>query len=159
MLPPTVFFVISFNVIVLTVEMVERGGVASASAHLAATLAGMVCGKAVLVADRLPFFNRYPEHPLIWNTAWKAGLYVLVTFLFRLLKKLLSAAAGEYGFAAGIEAEAAHFGWARFFAIQLWLVILFFAYAGFGELVNEIGRERVLSMFFGQVERGAEKEA
>jgi len=42
------------------------------------------------VADKLPFFNRYPHKPLIWNAGWKAGLYVLVALVFRLLEKLLA---------------------------------------------------------------------
>ncbi|MEL6768591.1 MAG: hypothetical protein AAFP17_15525 [Pseudomonadota bacterium] len=159
MLPPTIFFIISFNVLVMTVEMLDAGGVADASAHLAATIAALVCGKAVLVADKLPFFNRYPEHPLIWNTAWKTGLYVLVTLGFRLIEKLIGAATGQYGFVAGLEADVAHFDWPRFIAIQIWLVILFFVYTAVGELTNQIGRERILQMFLGPVSRRGEKEA
>lgn len=158
MLPPTIFFIISFNLLVLTTEMLNEGAAASLAAHLAATFAAMVCGKAVLVADKLPFFNRYPEHPLIWNTLWKTALYVAVTFAFRLLEKLVSAATGDYGFAAGLAEEASHFEWSRFIAIQLWLVILFFAYSAFGELTNQIGRERILQMFLGPLGQGEREE-
>ncbi|GMG84422.1 hypothetical protein LNKW23_36380 [Paralimibaculum aggregatum] len=155
MLPPTIFFIICFNVIALTVALLAEGREASLGAHAGATLAGMVCGKAVLVADRLPFFNRYPQYPLIWNALWKTLLYVAVTFAFRLLEKLLSAATGEYGFSAGVAEHVAHFEWSRFFAIQLWLLILFFLYTAFGELVGQVGRARIMQMFFGPVAPGA----
>ncbi len=161
MLPPTVFFVISFNVIALTVALLSRGHAADVSVHVAATLAGMVCGKAVLVADKLPFFNRYPEKPLIWNTAWKTALYMVVTLCFRLIEKLVAAATSDYGFSAGLEEEAAHFEWARFWAVQLWLAILFFAYSGFGEFIGAVGRDKVLRMFLGPIDRsvGAQRSS
>ena len=157
MLPPTVFFLISFNVIVLTVALIADGTAASLPGHAAASVAALVCGKAVLIADALPFFNRYPEKPLIWNTAWKAGLYLAVTLVIRLAEKLISAATGEYGFASGLEHEVAAFEWPRFWAVQIWLAILFFFYAGTGELVREIGRERIVRMFFGPVARPSSK--
>ncbi|MEL6217398.1 MAG: hypothetical protein AAFR79_02860 [Pseudomonadota bacterium] len=152
MLPPTVFFIISFNVIVLTVALLAEKAGAGWGAHAAATFAAMVCGKAVIVADKLPFFNRYPDRPLIWNVAWKTALYVAVTFLFRLAEALVAAATGEYGFAAGLEHEVSAFSWARFAAIQLWLVILFFAYTAFGEVIGQVGRSRMIAMFFGPME-------
>ncbi|MEL6577367.1 MAG: hypothetical protein AAFU72_00860 [Pseudomonadota bacterium] len=159
MLPPTVFFLISFNLLVLTAEMLEAGGSAHASVHVAATFAALVCGKAVLVADKLPFFNRYPEHPLIWNTLWKTGLYVLVTLVFRIIEKLFSALTGPDGFAAGLAEHLAHFDWPRFLAIQLWLVVLFLVYTAVGELTNQIGRERILQMFLGPIGEPGKKEA
>jgi hypothetical protein len=155
MLPPTVFFLISFNVIVLTIALISDGTAASLPSHAAASLAALVCGKAVLIADAMPFFNRYPEKPLIWNTAWKAALYLAVTLILRLAEKLISAATGEYGFASGVEHEVAGFEWPRFWAVQLWLAILFLAYAGFGELTRELGRTRIIQMFFGPASRQA----
>jgi hypothetical protein len=149
MLPPTVFFLISFNVIVLTVALIADGTAASLPGHATASLAALVCGKAVLIADALPFFNRYPEKPLIWNTAWKAALYLAVTLIIRLAERLISAATGDYGFASGLEHEIAVFEWPRFWAIQLWLAILFVGYAGSGELSRVIGRSRIVKMFFG----------
>lgn len=152
-LPPTLFFFISFNVIVLTVALISGEGAASLPSHVTATVAALVCGKAVLIADSMPFFNRYPEKPLIWNSAWKAALYLVITLVLRLAEKLISAATGEYGFSSGLEHEVAAFEWPRFWAIQLWLMILFLAYAGFGELVREVGRARIIRMFFGPVAR------
>jgi hypothetical protein len=149
MLPPTVFFAVSFNVLVLTVALFSDGRFASLPTHMTATVAALLCGKAVLIADRLPFFNRYPDRPLAWNVAWKAALYVLVTLVVRLLERLLGAATADAGFAAGLAEEAAAFDWARFCAVQLWLVLLFLAYAAAGELIGQMGRERVMRMFFG----------
>jgi hypothetical protein len=152
--PPTLFFLIAFNLLVLTVALMAQGQGGSVVNHAAASLAALVVGKAVLVADHLPFFNRFPEKPLIWNTLWKAGLYWLVTLAFRLVEKLLSAAAGDNGFSAGVTEEVAAFAWPRFWAVQLWLVILFVIYAFVRELVRALGRDRVVAMVFGPLAKG-----
>ncbi|MCB1354117.1 MAG: hypothetical protein KDK03_15425 [Rhodobacteraceae bacterium] len=154
MLPPTIFFIVCFNVLVLTVALLAHGSGGELPTYAAATVAALVCGKAVLVADKLPFFNRYPHKPLIWNAGWKAGLYVLVALVFRLLEKLLAAATNDYGFAAGLHEEAAHFVWARFWVVQIWLLLLFLGYSAFRELIGELGRGRIMAMFFGPVRKG-----
>jgi hypothetical protein len=33
-------------------------------------LAALILGKAVLIADLLPFINRYPDKPLVYNVVW-----------------------------------------------------------------------------------------
>jgi hypothetical protein len=148
-IPPTLFFMMAFNLLVLTVALMARGQGGSVVSHAAATVAALVVGKAVLVADHLPFFNRFPEKPLIWNTLWKAGLYWVVTLIFRLAEKLLSAATHGYGFTEGVAEELAAFSWPRFWAVQIWLAILFVIYAFVRELVRALGRERVIAMVIG----------
>ena len=132
----------------LTIALMSPDGTVSVVSHSKATLGALIVGKAVLVADKLPFFNRYPEKPLIWNTVWKTLLYIAITALFRIAEVLLSAATDDYGFAAGVAEHAEHFNWARFAAVQMWLTILFFVYTGFRELAGQVGPERMRAMFF-----------
>ena len=147
-LPPTIFFLICFNLLVLTVSLLSHQHGHSLVSHATATLAALLVGKAVLISDKLPFFNRYPSHPLIYNTLWKAALYFTVTFLFRLAERLFAAVTNDYGFSAGLAEEVSHFRWSTFWAIQLWLAILFLIYAGTREAINAIGGKTVYEMFF-----------
>jgi hypothetical protein len=152
--PPTLFFLVAFNLLVLTVSLLARGEGGSVVNHAAASFAALVVGKAALVADHLPFFNRFPDKPLIWNTLWKAGLYWAVTLVFRLVEKLISAATHGYGLSEGVAEELATFSWPRFWAVQMWLAILFVLYAFVRELVRALGRERVVAMVFGAPKAG-----
>lgn len=155
MLAPTIFFFVCFNMLVLTIAFMDPVRGFSIASHSAATVGALIVGKAVLIADKLPFFNRYPHKPLIYNTLWKAALYIAITMLIRIAEALLSAATNEYGFATGVAEEAAHFTWGRFAAIQMWLAILFLVYTGFRELANQIGPQRMREMFFTAPERGS----
>jgi len=147
MLPPFAFFFVSFNLLALTVALLSPTRDVSVVSHAAATLGALLVGKAVLLAEMLPFVDRYRNRPLIWNTVWKAGLYVAVTLVLRLAEKLVSAATSGYGFSVGVADEVKGVDWAHFWAVQLWLALLFLVYTGFREAVREIGAERVRRMF------------
>jgi len=50
----------------MRVLMLKGTGIA-ANTPWQVTLAALILGKAVLVADLLPFINRYPDKPLIYR--------------------------------------------------------------------------------------------
>ena len=40
---------------------------------------GLHSRPAVLIADMLPFINRFPHRPLIYNVAWKTVIYFVIS--------------------------------------------------------------------------------
>ena len=148
MLPPTLFFFVVLNLLVLTVAVLSHGEMPKALSHVAATVGALLIGKAVLLADLLPFFERMRGRPLIHVTAWKAGLYILVAIGLHLIERLVSMSGSGQGIAASAEAAAAGFDWPRFLVIQIWLALLLFAYAGFREIAREMGEDRLRALFF-----------
>lgn len=56
---------------------------------LSVAVAALILGRAVRTADLLPFINRFPTHPLIYNVAWKVLLYLLLSMLIHYLKHLV----------------------------------------------------------------------
>jgi hypothetical protein len=93
-LPPTLFFAVSFNLLVLTTNLLLADYLKSFASFLVATMAALVVGKAVLVADALPFLRRFDNAPLIRPVLFKTIVYWAVVFLVRFLERL-----GEYFFA------------------------------------------------------------
>ncbi len=65
MIAPTVFFAIGFNLILLTTNLILGGYNAHFSSVLLATTGALIIGKAVLVANALPYFRRFDNAPLI----------------------------------------------------------------------------------------------
>ena len=68
--------------------MLEQYGI-EFSGFVAATVGALIVAKVVLMADRIPFINKYPDKPLIYNAAWKTVIYVLVTLVVRFLEYLM----------------------------------------------------------------------
>lgn len=148
-IPPAVFFFIAFQVIAFTrALMLEQYGI-RVSTFLAATIAALVVAKVVLIVDLLPFVNRFPEKPLIYNVAWKTLIYLVAALLVRYIEHLIPFVREYGGLAVANRQLLDEVVWPHFWAVQIWLLVLFFVYCALREIVRVLGRERVLSMFFG----------
>jgi hypothetical protein len=148
MLPPTLFFLVSLNLLVLTVSVLSGDQEVSAVSHAVASIGALLMGKAVLLAEMLPFFNRCSGNPLIYATLWKAFLYFAVTFVLHLLERLVAHANDADGVISGIEGAVRLIDWGEFLIVQMWLAILFLVFVAVREAVREIGPARVRRMFF-----------
>ena len=148
-LPPTIFFLISFNIVLIDRALMLRQYGLHLSSVAAASVLALLVAKVVLIADKLPFINRFPEKPLMYNVAWKTVIYVLASLLLHYLEHLtpLWWRLGNFGAANAQLFE--EIVWPHFWAIQLWLIVLIFIYCALRELVRIIGRERVWHIFFG----------
>jgi hypothetical protein len=147
LLPPTVFFAISFNLLVLTTQLILADYLVHLWNFMLATTAALVVGKSVLVADALPFFRRFDTAPMIQSVLFKTIVYWTVVLLVRFLEKLV-----EYLFAGGTlggipEYVATHFTWHRFAAIQIWIFVLFLIYTSVAELNARLGEGELVKIF------------
>ena len=59
------FFAVGFNLVELTTQLVLDDYLARFANYMVATAAALVVGKAVLLANMLPFLRRFDRAPLI----------------------------------------------------------------------------------------------
>ncbi len=150
LIPPTVFFLFTLSLIALIRVLMLKGTGIPASSMVQIAVGALILGKAVVIADLLPFINRYPERPLAYNIAWKTAIYTLVAILIHYAERLIDFWRQAGGFIAGNEKLLAEIVWPHFWAIQIVLLLLIFGYCTMHELVRALGREKVLELFFGQ---------
>jgi len=153
-IPPTIFFLISFHIVALDRRLMLREYGLPLSSMVGATVGALLIAKVVLITDELPFINRFPARPLMYNIVWKTGIYVAAALLLHYLEHLVPMwwHLGDLG--AANRQLASEMVWPHFWAVQLWLVVLLFVYCALREPVRAIGREKVVAMFFGpRVER------
>jgi hypothetical protein len=149
LLPPTLFFLVALHLVALIRVLILKGTGIALSTPLQVTVGALILGKAVLVADLLPFINRYPDKPLLYNVAWKTTIYVLVAMLVHYLEHLGDFWRAAGSLVAGNQQLLAEIVWPHFWAIQILLVVLILMYCTMHELVRVIGEEKVLEIFFG----------
>src|SRR5262245_14527189 len=143
-----IFFLTLHLVAIVRVLMLQGSGIA-VSTPLQVTVAALILGKAVLVADLLPFINLYPHKPLVYNVVWKTAIYFLVAALVHYLERLVDFWKEAGSLAAGNQKLLAEIVWPHFWAIQILLLVLILFYCTMRELVRVIGRDKVLEIFFG----------
>lgn len=151
LLPPAIFFLVALHLVALVRSLMLEGTGIAVGTSLSVSIAALIIAKAVLIADLLPFINRYPHKPLIYNIAWKTTIYFIVAALVHYLEQLVDFWREAGGLVAGNEKLLAEIVWTRFWAIQIFLVVIILMYCTMRELAREIGEERIRRIFFGPV--------
>ena len=149
LLPPTIFFFVALHLVALIRVLMLKGTGIALSTSWQVTVAALILGKAVVVADLLPFINRYPGKPLVYNVAWKTTIYVLVAMLVHYVEHLIDFWREAGGFVAGNQKLFAEIVWPHFWAIQIVLFVLILMYCTMHEFARVIGGDRLKRMFFG----------
>ncbi len=149
MLPPTIFFFVALHIVALIRVLMLKGTGLAAMTSVSILVAALILGKAVLIADMLPFINRYPEKPLIYNVAWKTSIYLLMSALIHYLERLFDFARQAGGIVAGNEKLLAEIVWPHFWAIQIVLLVLIGMYVTMREIARALGGDKLRQMFFG----------
>jgi hypothetical protein len=153
LLPPTLFFFVALHLVALVRVLMLKGTGIALSTSATVTVAALILGKAVLLADMLPFINRYPDKPLAYNVAWKTAIYFLMAMFVHYLERLVDFWREAGGLIAGNQKLLAEIVWPHFWALQIMLLILILMYCTMRELARAIGAERVRRMFFGPLEK------
>jgi hypothetical protein len=149
MLPPTIFFFVMLNIVVLVRSLMTRDTGLSLPTFATIVIAALILGKAVLLANMLPFINRFPEKPLVWNAAWKTVIYTIIATFIHYLERLHEFWKDTHDIGAANHQLLQQTNWPHFWAIQILLLVLIFNYCVFAELARVIGPHRMKMIFLG----------
>jgi hypothetical protein len=147
-LPPTLFFFVGFNVIVLTTNLLVEQYLVAVSSFMLATMSALVVGKAVLVANTMALIRRYDRAPLIRPILFKTAVYWVIVFLARVLERFV-----HFIFDGNSPGEfpaflVSTFSWPRFLAISIWLLVLFLIYVTASEFTFLFGGPEMRRLLF-----------
>ena len=149
LLPPTIFFFITLHLVAVIRVLMLKGTGIPVSTSLQVTVAALILGKAVLIADMLPFINLYPNKPLVHNVAWKTAIYLLASMLVHYLERLIDFWKEAGSFVAGNQKLLSEMVWPHFWAVQIWLAALLLMYCSMRELSLALGPGRLRQVFLG----------
>ncbi|HZT19699.1 MAG TPA: hypothetical protein VFA23_09865 [Dongiaceae bacterium] len=146
-LPPTIFFFVGFNFIVLTTNLLVAQYAVAVSNFMLATLAALVVGKAVLTANAMPFLKLFDRAPLIQPIFFKTAVYWVAVFFARLAERFLRFTLVDGNWPGEFPSYlATSFSWPRFVAISLWILALFLIYVTASEFTQLFGQREILRL-------------
>lgn len=148
LLPPTLYFLVAFNLIAFTTNLLAHDYWFDLTSFLLATTTALVVGKAVLVANEIRLIDRFRGAPLIQPILYKTIFYTVIVFVVRLAERLAHLAFEAEGFGPAFQEAVAAFSWRRFAAIQIWLFICFLIYVAATELAALLGEGQMFRLFF-----------
>jgi hypothetical protein len=148
-LPPTIFFFVGFNLIVLTTNLLVAAYAAAVSNFMLATVAALVVGKAVITANAMPFLKIFDRAPLIQPILFKTAVYWIATFIARLVERFVHFSVIERNWPGDFAAYLIFdFSWRRFSAISLWILVLFLIYVTASEFSQLFGPAEMRRLLF-----------
>lgn len=156
---PLVFFAVGFNALVVTIDVLStKDGIVPIS-HFTACVGALLVSKGILVAQFLPFFDRFADSKRLALIFWKAMLFFLSTSCLHVLERLISARHHAASLESGVASELQTFDLGHFLIVQMWLAILIFSYTTVMEMVRELGHETVLEALLDQANRPGDDQA
>jgi hypothetical protein len=148
-LPPTIFFFIGFNFVVFTTNLLVADYGVAVSSFMLATVAALVVGKAVLVANAMPLLRRYDRAPLIRPILFKTAFYWVIVFFARLLERFVHFSVLEHNPPGDFfPYMISIFSWHHFVAVSLWIGVLFLIYVTASEFSRLFGPGELPRLFF-----------
>jgi len=148
-LPPTIFFFVGFNFIVLTTNLLVAEYAVAVSNFMLATVAALVVGKAVITANAMPFLKLFDRAPLIQPILFKTAVYWVAVFFARLAERFVHFSVVDGNrpgdFATHLITS---FSWRRFTAISLWIFVLFLIYVTASEFSQLLGPAEMRRLLF-----------
>ena len=148
-LPPTIFFIVGFNFVVLTSNLLVAHYLVGLGNFMLVTMAALVVGKAVLVANKIPLLRRYDRAALIRPILFKTAFYWVVVFFARLFERFVHFSVLErHQPAEFFPYLLTTFSWHRFVAISLWICVLFLIYVTASEFGHLFGRGEIPRLLF-----------
>ncbi|HEX6120884.1 MAG TPA: hypothetical protein VFZ03_15660 [Dongiaceae bacterium] len=148
-LPPTIFFFVGFNFIVLTTNLLVADYAVAVSSFMLATLAALVVGKAVITANAMPFMKLFDRAPLIQPILFKTAVYWVAVFFTRLGERFVTFSIVNGNHPKDfLEYLVSSFSWHRFIAVSLWIGALFLIYVTASEFSQLFGPAEMRRLLF-----------
>jgi len=147
--PAVIYFFLAINLFKLTFGWIMHGLGVELIAFPRTIIVSLIIGKIMLVAEALPFLNKFSGRPLIYTTLWKTFIYSSFGILFLYLERLVPLLVKYRAVNIAWEQMLKGIIWPRFITSQIWLVVLFLLFVVFRELVQALGRDKLCKMFFG----------
>ena len=147
-LPPMIYFFVAFVLILTTKRMILSEYQISWTGFGTVVVGAILAGKVVLMVDKLPFVNKFPDRPLVYNTLWKSLLYFLAALVVCYLDQLVHFLRKHEGLMEANRHLWAEVVWPHFWLLQMWLAVLFLIFCALRELIRVIGRDKAIRIFF-----------
>jgi hypothetical protein len=149
-IPPTLFFFVGFNLVLLTKRLFLQQYLIEYAGFLIATTGALIVGKVVLVANKMPFLRHFDYAPLAYPILFKTLVYTALVGAARLIEALIHflIAGGALGGGRFVEHVLGEFSWSRFIATQMWIFVLFLVWVTANEVNNLIGDGELFRIFF-----------
>ena len=150
-LPVWAFFFVAFGLMALTRMATYREYHIKPEAQPEFLVGSLIMAKVVLLIDSFFKIRRGPGRPLIYGTLWNTGLYFVAAMVLHHVEQVITLIRHKHvGLAAANREALLVLEKPTFLTMMLGVLALTFIFCMLRELIDVVGRERFLELFFGR---------
>ena len=150
-LPVWAFFFVAFGLGALTRMATYREYHIKPEEQPEFLVGSLIMAKVVLLIDSFFKIRRGPGRPLIYGTLWNTGLYFVAAMVLHHVEQVITLTRHKHvGLAAANREALLALEKPTFLTIMLGVLALTFTFCMLRELIEVVGRERFLELFFGR---------
>jgi hypothetical protein len=150
-LPVWAFFFVAFGLVALTRMATYREYHIEPEKQPEFLVGSLIMAKVVLLIDSFFKIRRGPGRPLIYGTLWNTGLYFVAAMVLHYVEQVITLIRHKHvGLAAANREALLALEKPTFLTIMLGVLALTFTFCMLRELIEAVGRERFLELFFGR---------
>ena len=150
-LPVWAFFFVAFGLGALTRMATYREYHIKPEEQPEFLVGSLIMAKVVLLIDSFFKIRRGPGRPLIYGTLWNTGLYLVAAMVLHYVEQVITLIRHKHvGLAAANREALLALEKPTFLTIMLGVLALTFTFCMLRELIEAVGRERFLELFFGR---------
>lgn len=148
-IPAIIYFFIAFSLINITIGLMLDLHHYPFYPYFKIIIGAIIVGKLLLIVDSFSFINLFPNKPMIWNILWRMLIYNSVAILFRTSDLFFRLLYNFHGFTDLIRQLELTFLKDTFWAVQMWVFMVFLGYIIFTEFSRVLGSHKMKEMIFG----------
>jgi len=150
MLPPTIYFYVVFHILMFTRSLIVQEYGLTIQSSFVAIIGALIVGKAILIADALPFVTMFRDKRLIYNLIWKTVLYASLVLLFQCLEELIPLISKYGSFSIGVENFIEETKWHKFWGSFIVFLLFLVIYNLTVGMMEALGRQKFFEVFLGK---------
>ncbi len=148
-LPTTLFFMVVFHLALLIIHLDEESFGITPSRSATATIGALILGKLNLLLNATRLANLFAGRPLVVATLWKTLLYTILATLALFCEEVAPLILHHGSLEPAWLQYRSEIVWPRFWANHILLLMWVLIYSAATELVTAIGKDRIMTLFFG----------
>lgn len=145
---PIVYFFVMFHLVSFTNALLLESYEITPGRAALATIGALVAGKAIIVANKMPFLNIFSHKPLVFGVMWRSLVYGVFVALFFASEQVISSLVEGGGVAGALE-QAKNVSLRHVAANGIWLSLCMLLYNAFAELDRMLGKGALRKAFLG----------
>jgi hypothetical protein len=146
---PVIFLFCMFELVAVTNSLLLESYSITPTHTLFAGLGALIGGKAILVANKLPYLHIFRDRPVLVSVLWRSFVYAIFCVLFLCSEHIITGLFEREGPVRSLEGLAAEISIDHVAANLIWLFVSLMLYNSYVEVDRQLGKGTLRRLFIG----------